>query len=190
MNDRSSLLAYLNSRRSARPADMVGPGPDGEQLRAMIELASRTPDHGKLAPYRFVIIEQSQRDRLQKLFAEALEECAPGAHEAKVRKTLAKAHYAPCLVVLISSPVRDHKIPVWEQELCVGAVGMNLLHAVHAYGFVGAWITGDQAYDPCVTRHFCKDGERIAGFFFIGSPSQPLTERERPDIENIVARWA
>ena len=188
-NDRSSLIAHLETRRSGRPADMVAPGPDAAQLAGMLRLAARTPDHGKLVPYRFVIVEKSQRDALQKLFADALDDCAPDAHEAKVRKTLAKAHYAPCLVILISAPLRDHKIPVWEQELTAGAVGMNLLHAVHAHGFVGAWITGDQAYDPCVTQHFCRDGERIAGLFFIGSPGLPLEERERPQLDDIVTHW-
>ncbi|MBB3763471.1 nitroreductase family protein [Sphingomicrobium lutaoense] len=189
LNDRSSLLAHLETRRSGRPRDMVAPGPDAEQLAHILELAARTPDHGKLVPYRFVIVERDQRQALADLFARALFDEDPDAHDAKVAKTLDKAHHAPALIVLVSSPVRAHKIPVWEQELTCGAAGMNLLHAVHAHGFVGGWITGAQAYHPMVTRAFCEEGERIAGFFFIGSPCQPLEERDRPDPSELVTRW-
>jgi nitroreductase len=189
LNDRSSLLAHLATRRSGRPRDMIPPGPDDAELRRIIALAARTPDHGKLVPYRFVTVARSQRQALADLFARALFAADAQAHEAKIRKTLDKAHHAPAMVVLISSPVREHKIPVWEQELTCGAAGMNLLHAAHAYGFVASWITGDQAYDPQVSSAFCREGERIAGFFFIGSPCAPLEERDRPSIEEIVEVW-
>ncbi|NNC48726.1 MAG: nitroreductase [Sphingomonas sp.] len=189
LNDTSSLRTYFETRRSGRPRDMVAPGPNEDELSAILALAARTPDHGKLVPYRFVIVGDDQREALADLFAAAVRDVDPEVRQAKLEKVCAKAHYAPSLVVLISSPIRDHKIPVWEQELAAGAVGMNLLHAAHAYDYVGAWITGDQAYAPAVTEAFCKDGERIAGYFFLGSPSADLVERERPDMDAIVTRW-
>ncbi|HEX6218433.1 MAG TPA: nitroreductase family protein, partial [Sphingomicrobium sp.] len=91
--------------------------------------------------------------------------------------------------VLIFSPRRGHKIPEWEQELSCGAVAMNLLHASHALGYVGGWITGWQAYSPRVGRAFCKEGERIAGFIFLGTPANPLEERPRPALEERVSFW-
>ena len=72
------------------------------------------------------------------------------------------------LVVLVSAPVEDHKIPVWEQELSCGAAAMNLLLAAHALGYVAGWVTGWRAYSERVRRAFCEPGERIAGFIFIG----------------------
>ncbi|WP_265529414.1 nitroreductase family protein [Sphingomicrobium marinum] len=189
LNDTISLLTYLGTRRSGRPRDMVAPGPSRDELNAILTLAARTPDHGKIVPYRFVIVDDDQRDSLAELFAAAVREIDPEVRATKLEKVCAKAHYAPGLVILISSPARDHKIPVWEQELTAGAVGMNLLHATHAHGYVGAWITGDQAYAPAVISAFCKDGERIAGYFFLGSPGTMLEERERPDMDEIVTRW-
>lgn len=189
LNDTISLLTYLGSRRSGRPRDMVAPGPNAAELDAILALAARTPDHGKIVPYRFVIVGEDQRAALADLFAAAVRDVDPEVRATKLEKVCAKAHYAPSLVVLISSPDRNHKIPAWEQELTAGAVGMNILHATHAHGYVGAWITGDQAYAPAVTRAFCKDGERIAGYFFLGSPGTALEERERPDMDEIVTRW-
>ena len=189
LNDTSSLRTYFETRRSGRPRDMVAPGPGEAELDAILALAARTPDHGKLVPYRFVIVGDDQREALADLFAAAVRDVDPEVRQAKLEKVCAKAHYAPCLVVLISSPIRDHKIPVWEQELAAGAVGMNLLHAAHAHEYVGAWITGDQAYAPAVTEAFCKDGERIAGYFFLGSPGADLVERDRPDMDAIATRW-
>jgi nitroreductase len=92
-------------------------------------------------------------------------------------------------VVLVAAPVTDHKIPVWEQELSVGAAGMNLLMAVHALGYVGGWVTGWRAYSERVRSAFCAPGERIAGFIFIGHPERPLEERPRAALDEVARAW-
>lgn len=190
LNDASSALALLETRRSGRPREMTGPGPDAAQLRRMLAIACRTPDHGQLVPYRFVIVEPDQRGALADLYRSALGVAEPDVPAAKVEKAIANAHAAPCLIVLISSPIPDHKIPLFEQELTCGAAGMNLLHAAAAMGFVGGWITGWPAVDPMVTAAFCKPGERIAGLIYIGQPAQPLDERPRPALDQVVSIWA
>ena len=189
LNDTRSALSLLETRRSGRPREMVAPGPDDTQLEQILRVATRTPDHGQLVPYRFVIVGKDQREALADLYLRALKRAEPDAPPAKVDKACANAHAAPALVVLVSSPVADHKIPLFEQELTVGAVGMNLLHAATAMGFVGGWITGWPAYDPTVTAAFCSAGERIAGWIYLGSPGRPLEERVRPDLARIVSRW-
>nr|WP_314445480.1 nitroreductase [uncultured Sphingomonas sp.] len=190
-NDLSSPLSYLSSRRSGRAREMVGPGPDADELAAILAMAARTPDHGKLAPWRFVVVGSDQRDELAALLARALAENDPDAGEAHRVKADEFARSGEALVVLLSTPVIPHKIPVWEQELSVGAAAMNLLHAIHAHGYVGSWLTGWAAYDPLVRDAFCLgSGERIAGFFFIGSPGRPLEERPRPDMTGVVRHWS
>lgn len=170
---------------------MVGPGPDAAELDAILALAMRTPDHGKLNPWRFVVVGADQRDELAALLARALDENDPGAGATHRQKAEEFAHNGQALVVLLSAPVIPHKIPVWEQELSVGAVAMNLLHAIHAHGYVGSWLTGWATYDPLVENAFrLVPSERIAGFFFIGSPGRPLEERPRPDLQAVVRRWA
>lgn len=189
-NDLSSPLAYLATRRSGRAREMVGPGPGSDELAGILALAARTPDHGKLSPWRFVVVEAEQRGELAALLARALDENDPGAGEAHRTKADEFARHGEALVVLLSAPVSPHKIPQWEQELSVGAAAMNLLHAIHAHGYVGSWLTGWAAYDPLVREAFCMGPhERIAGFFFIGSPSRPLEERPRPDTQAVVRRW-
>lgn len=189
-NDLSSPLSYLASRRSGRAREMVGPGPNAEELDAILRIAARTPDHGKLHPWRFVVVGADQREELAELLARALDENDPKAGDAHRAKADDFARHGEALVVLLSAPVSPHKIPVWEQELSVGAAAMNLLHAVHAHGYVGSWLTGWAAYDPLVLRAFCTaDSERIAGFFFIGSPARPLEERPRPATGAVLRRW-
>lgn len=189
INDRSSALALLETRRSARPRDLVEPGPNKEELERILTIAARVPDHAQLVPFRFVAIAPDGRGALRDLFCAALARSDPGAAEAKVAKAIANARAAPCLVVLISRPVHDHKVPVFEQELSCGAAGMNLLHAATALGFAGGWITGWPAYDPTVTAAFCEDGERIAGFIYLGTPATPLEDRLRPAMERVVSEW-
>ncbi len=189
LNDNSSALSLLETRRSGKPRDLVAPGPSPQELERILTIAMRAPDHGKIAPWRFVIVGQHQRQQLADVLARALPEYDPEATSAHYAKALEFAHQAPVMIVLISSPIQGHKIPVWEQQLSCGAVGMNLLHAAHAIGYVGGWITGWQAYSPQVARAFCREGERIAGFIFLGTPGQPLEERPRPSLAEHVSQW-
>lgn len=189
LNDLSSTLALLETRRSARPREMVGPGPGPDQLERMLAIAARTPDHGKLFPWRFVTVGADQRDQLAVLLHQALaahDPCATPAHHQKEDEF---AHYAGGLVVLVSAPTEGHKIPVWEQQLSCGAAGMNLLLAAHATGFVAGWLTGWRAYDERVRAAFCGPGERIAGFIFIGHPGRELDERPRAPLATVVRPW-
>jgi nitroreductase len=189
LNDRSTPLALLKTRRSGRPRDLAAPGPDAEQLREIVAIALRTPDHGKLAPWRFVHVEPDQRDALASLLHRALRRSNPHRSPAELEAAERFARQAPCLLVALSSPVPSAKIPVWEQELSCGASLMNLLAGAHAMGFAAGWITGWAAYDPEVVAAFCRPGERIAGFMFIGTPVHPLEERPRPAVDDKLSRW-
>ena len=189
LNDPTSILSLLQTRRSGRPADMTGPGPTPEQMETILGIAARTPDHGKLFPWRFVTVADDQRDALADLLLDALAGSNPDATGAHRDKETQFAHYPGQLVVLISSPIADHKIPVWEQELSCGAAGMNLLFAAHALGFVGGWVTGWRAYDDRVRAAFCTPGERIAGFLFIGHPGRELEERPRAPLATVWRPW-
>lgn len=189
LNDRSNALTLLETRRSGRPREMVAPGPSADELTQILTIAARTPDHGKLSPWRFVIVAPDQRDALADLLATALPESVPDAGPAHLQKAQEFAHQAPTLVVLIAAPVADHKIPLWEQQLSTGAAAMNLLSAAHALGYVGGWITGWAAYSERVRVAFCEPGERIAGFMFLGSPACELQERPRPVLDSVVRQW-
>jgi nitroreductase len=189
LNDTSSTLSLLETRRSGKPRELVGPGPSAEQLERILTIAARTPDHGKLFPWRFVTVAEDQRDALALLFRRALaaeDPCAgPAHHEAADQY----ARFQGSLVVLVSAPVHGHKIPVWEQELSCGAAAMNLLLAAHALGYAGGWITGWQAYSETVRQAFCGPGERIAGFIFIGRPGRELEERPRAPLATVARPW-
>ena len=189
LNDTSCALSLLETRRSGRPRDLTGPGPDDDQLARMLAIAERVPDHGGLVPFRFVIVGAEQRNALAALYERALRGADPDGRAEKIVKAMANAHAAPALVVLVSAPVRGHKIPVFEQELTCGAAGMNLLHAATAMGFVGGWVTGWPSRDPLVTASFCNEGERIAGLIYIGHPATPLEERGRPALDQVASRW-
>ena len=189
LNDRSSILSLLETRRSGKPRELAGPGPSAEELERILSIATRVPDHGKLAPWRFVLVGEDQRDELALLLRRALTEEDRDATAAHHNAEEEFAHYAGQLVVLISAPVENHKIPVWEQVLSCGTVGMNLLTAAHALGYVAGWVTGWRAYSPMVNAAFCAPGERIAGFIFIGHPSRELEDRPRPPLEDIARTW-
>jgi nitroreductase len=186
-NDLSSLSAYLASRRSGKPRDMVAPGPDAAILDTMLSTAMRTPDHGKLFPWRFVKV--NERKPLVELMEQAFIAANPDARAAQVEAAVSPASMAPTLVILLYAPQHSAKIPEWEQQMSVGAVAMNLLHAANAHGFVASWITGWACYDATVAAALCVDKERIAGFFFIGTPANPLEERPRPNFDAVVRNF-
>jgi nitroreductase len=189
LNDRTTPLSLLASRRSGRPREMVGPGPTDEQMALILTIGARTPDHGKLSPWRFVTISDDQRAAFSALMHRALSEEDPAATPAHHDKAEEFARQGAALIVVVSAPVPNHKIPVWEQQLSSGAAAMNILLAAHALGFVGGWITGWQAYSERVRDAFCAPGERIAGFVFLGHPGHPLEERPRPPLSAIARRW-
>lgn len=168
---------------------MSGPGPTPEEMERILTIAARSPDHGKLFPWRFVTVSEEQRSELSALLLKALAEDNPEASAAHREKEVNFAHYSGQLVVLVSAPVADHKIPVWEQELSCGAAGMNLLLAAHALGYVAGWLTGRRAYSEEVRAAFCAPGERIAGFIFIGHPAGELEERPRAPLATVWRPW-
>lgn len=186
-NDLSSVTSYLQTRRSGKPRDMIAPGPDEAILEAILHTAMRTPDHGKLFPWRFVTIKD--REAFATLLEHAFIAANPDARIAQVEAAVSPAKMAPTLVVLLFAPQASAKIPLLEQQLSVGAVGMNLLHAAHAHGFVGSWITGWACYDNSVRAALCQGDEQIAGLFFMGTPRLELEERPRPAPEDIVRAW-
>jgi nitroreductase len=186
-NDTATPLTLLATRRSGKPRDLVGPGPDAAQLDQMIGIAARTPDHGKLAPWRFVVIDD--RDALSQLIVQAYRAERPQAARAELDSLDQFAHQAPALVVVLSSPSPTSHIPLWEQELSAGAATMNLLHAAHAMGFAGGWLTGWPSVSPAVRDALGDAHETIAGFVFIGTPGRPLDERPRPNMARIVSHW-
>lgn len=190
-NDTSSALALLLTRRSGRPRDLVEPGPDAAQLREILAAAVRVPDHGKLAPWRFLHVRKEDRGAFAALLESAYragKAGEPGRLEIEAAHRF--AHQAPELVVALSAPVESTKIPLWEQELSCGAACMNLLIAAHALGFAGGWVTGWAAYSREVLAGLGgREGERVAGFIFLGTPGAPLEERLRPSLDDVVAEW-
>ena len=188
-NDRSSTLNLLRTRRSGRPRDLVEPGPDAGELRQILEIAMRTPDHGKLHPWRFVHVARDRRDAFADLLHRAyrVDNPDPGRLEIEANERLARM--APELVVALCSPTPGHKIPVWEQELSCGAAIMNLHVAAHAMGYVAGLVTGWAAYSPAVLEAFGAPPERIAGFIFLGTPGIELEERPRPEYDEVVSEW-
>lgn len=188
-NDRSSTLSLLETRRSGRPRDLVEPGPDDAELRRILSIAIRTPDHGKLHPWRFVHVPRARRGDLQALLERAYREQTPEPGRLELEAIERFAHQAPTLVVALFSPTERATIPLWEQQLSCGAALMNLLIAAHALGYVGGWVTGWATYSDTVLKAFGREGESIAGFVFLGTPGHPQEERDRPDYDKVVSEW-
>ena len=189
LNDLSTPATLLATRRSGKPRDMVSPGPDPEQLRRILTGAMRVPDHGKLAPWRFVVIEADRRLDFAAMLRRTYLEAKPEAGRIELEAIEQFAHQAPTLVVVVSTPNQASHIPLWEQELSAGAACMALLMGAHAEGYVGSWLTGWAAYAQSVAEALGYPGAKIAGFVFMGSPSRELDERPRPTFEAVVTLW-
>lgn len=188
-NDLTSPIRLIETRRSGKPRDMVGPGPDPEQLNRILAAAMRVPDHGKLAPWRFIVIDADKRAELAAMLVAAYRKEKPDAGRLELDALDQFANQAPTLVVVVSTPDTESKIPLWEQQLSAGAACVMMLHAAHALGFVGSWLTGWPAYSDAVRELFGRSQDSIAGYIFIGSPGRPLSERVRPDFDKIVSHW-
>ncbi|WP_199554733.1 nitroreductase family protein [Sandaracinobacteroides hominis] len=185
-NDLSSPLSLLLTRRSGKARDLVAPGPGDAELATILQAAARVPDHGKLAPWRFVVI----RDRTA--FADLLERLyraeKPFAGRLEIESLQQFARQSPVCVALFSLPRESH-IPLWEQLLSAGAVAQNLLLATHALGYAGNWLSGAPATMPGIADALGVPGGTIAGYFFLGTAAKPLEERPRPNMPDIVRNW-
>lgn len=181
------LLAQLARRRSTVAQQLGEPGPTREQLEQLLRLAARVPDHGNLAPWRFILLEGGATRR----FAGMIERLAEDQENpTKALAALAKLRQPPTAVVVVSRP-QEGKIPVWEQQLSAGALCMNLLTAAQAMGLGANWITGWYAYDARANQVLgLQKEERIAGYIHLGTPRESPRERSRPDVTTLVTRWA
>ena len=182
------VLARLAVRRSASAQLLTAPGPSEAEIEQILHLGARTPDHGKLFPWRFVVLGPQSRADLSEALA-ALAETQGRAD--KDLAVLAKLANPPLTVMVVSTPVQGHKVPVWEQQLSAGAVCMNLEHAADALGYSASWITDWYSYDPAAVALFgVRDGETIAGFIHIGTLTEAPLERPRPNMAHKVERRA
>lgn len=183
----AETLVLLAARRSAKVAHLAEPAPTGADLEALITLAARTPDHGKLGPWRFVIIEGDARARAGAALARAIE-----ADGDAGRTEAARAHFlrAPACVMVVSSPKPSPKVPEWEQVLSSGAVCFALLLGAHAMGYAGCWLTEWPAFDERARAALgLSADERVAGFVYLGSAREPALERVRADAASRISRF-
>jgi nitroreductase len=189
-NDLSSAATLMATRRSGKARDLVSPGPDAAQLDRILAAAIRVPDHGKLAPWRFVVVPQDKRADFAALLHEAYAATKDAIGRLEREAIEQFARQSPCLIVAVSNPAHASHIPIWEQELSTGAACQNLIIAAHAEGFLANWLTGWASYSHIVCEAFGGGRDaRIAGFFFIGTSAKELEERPRPDPDAVVAIW-
>ncbi len=183
-------LDLLRSRRSGSAKTMKGPGPDRAQIDTLLACASRVPDHGKLAPWRFILFSGEARTRFGNVLAEAVRKSDPSVSDERVLQERNRFLRAPVVIGVVSKVRKGVPIPEWEQVLSAGASCQTILVAAHAMGFVANWITEWYAYDPHVRAHLqLAEGERMAGFIYIGHPAEPLVDRPRPALETIVTEY-
>ena len=183
----SATYDLLMTRRSVKAKDMDGPGPNREVMEKIIRAGLRVPDHGKLAPWRFVVLEGTEREKLGDAIASALI-AEQETSEKVAEKMKGYATQGPVLVVAIYSPNDARPIPEWEQKLSTGAACQNMLIAATALGYASQWLTGWGSYSPSVCNALgMSEQERIAGFLFFGHHGECMTtERPRPNFDDHV----
>jgi nitroreductase len=181
-----STLAFLARRRSASAMTLTAPAPSDAELATLLRLATRVPDHGKLSPWRFVIL----RGEAKRRYIAGLEAIAADRPDGERLKAKLGKLRAPPLTVAVISRVTPTDIPEWEQRLSAGAVCMTLIIAAQAMGYGANWITDWYAYDDAAGSLLgLGDGERVAGFVHLGASAETPLERVRPDVAAIVSEW-
>jgi nitroreductase len=184
-------LDFLNQRRSVPSRQLGAPGPDREQLRALLTAAVRVPDHGKLVPFRLITIEGDARAALGAALAAMHLRHEPEAPPSVIEKDRQRFTFAPTIVVVVARVEDDHpKVPAQEQILSAGCVAYNLLLGAQAQGFGAQWLTGWAAYDREAARLFgLADNERVVAFVHIGTAREDAPERTRPALDDVLTAW-
>lgn len=185
----SDALSFLQSRRSPNIPDLAGPGPSEAEIETLLTIAARVPDHGKLVPWRFLVLRHASRAPLAESLAACFRRDHAEATPEQIEKERVRFANSPLIVAVVSRAAPHAKIPEWEQILSAGAVCMNLLHAAHALGYGANWVTGWPAYDrACLDLLGVGERERVAGMIHIGTPPGPREDRARPKLEEIVTK--
>ncbi len=185
------LLDYLQSRRSALALTLNHPAPDAGQIRTMIKIASRVPDHGKLAPWRFVEYPRTIREELAAEFRQLSDQKPDTKTRQSRNKQIENFQNAPLVIGAISCPVESPKVPEWEQILSAGATCMQLLMAANALGFEAQWLSGFYMFDKKASKLLgLLETEKLAGMIHIGSSDVAKNERARPELVDIFSVFA
>ncbi|SDO24511.1 Nitroreductase [Methylobacterium phyllostachyos] len=183
----TATLDLLKTRRSVPPPLLDEPGPDRAQLDTILAAASRVPDHGKLAPWRFLVITGAARERVGETIVAAFAADNPEATPERLAQERGRLTHAPTVVAVVSRAGPHVKIPEWEQVLSVGAATMNLVIAANAAGFATSWLTEWFAYDRRVLDALgLAPSEKLAGFVHIGRAREVPSDRPRPALDEIV----
>ncbi len=183
-------LELLKRRRSVKPREMTAPGPSPAEIEMILTIGARVPDHGKLAPWRFIVFEGDSRIRAGEIIAAVFACKHPDASPAEIEVEKHRLTDAPLVIGIVSFTRAHPKVPAWEQELSAGASAMNILNAATALGYGACWLTGWFAFDRDVLDGLgLKPDERLAGFVHIGTPSKPSEDRPRPVLSDIVTRF-
>ena len=183
-------IELLKTRRSMKPREMTGPGPSPAELETILTIGARVPDHGKLAPWRFILFEGDARARAGEIIAKVFAAKNPQAQSADIETEKKRLTDAPLVIGVVSFTRPHPKVPPWEQELSAGASAMNIVTAATALGYGACWLTGWFAFDRDVLDGFgLKGDEKLAGLIHIGTPSKPSEDRPRPPLSDIVTRF-
>jgi nitroreductase len=185
----NETLDLLKRRRSVAPHLLGGPGPTPEEIETLLTVASRVPDHGRLYPWRFIVIGGDARRRIGEAIGRAFRADNPNASAETAEFERNRLARAPLVIAVVSRAAPHVKIPDWEQLMSAGAACMNLVVAANAMGYGTSWITEWYAFDRRVLDALgLAPGERIAGFVHIGRPTEAPVERPRPNLADIVTR--
>jgi nitroreductase len=183
-------IELLKARRSVKPMDLHSPGPSAAELEPLLTVASRVPDHGKLAPWRFIVFEGDARSKAGDKIAEIFRSASPQATAEQIQFERNRLARAPLVIAVVSRAGPHVKIPEWEQLLSSGAAAMNLVIAANALGFAASWLTEWYAYDRKVLDALgLGPNEKIAGFVHVGTAATSPADRERPSLSAIVRRY-
>ena len=183
----AALKTYLETRRSIPAFQMTDPGPSRAEIEEMLKLASRVPDHGKLAPWRFIVYSGAVRERMSLELADIAIANKPDMAEDMIAVEKTRLTRAPVVIAVVSRAAPHVKIPEWEQVLSAGAVCLNLVMAANALGYASNWLTEWFAFDEKAYPVLgISGGEKVAGFIHIGTPKMHPGERPRPELADIV----
>lgn len=186
----AQLRDYLLTRRSVGLAFLKEPGPSAEELATILTIATRVPDHGKIAPWRLVLFEGENRRAAGEMLAAIAARNNPDLDEASLEVERNRFLPAPLTIGVISAPQEHPKVPELEQVLSAGNVAFNLLHGAHAMGFGASWVTRWFAFDAeAASMLGAGPGEQFVGFVHIGTASAVIEDRPRPQLADIVRRW-